>query len=369
MDDLEQRVKALETKVKILEETFETLKNMQLSEQMEGFIQSRTKTLKFVDLVNSVSGKTEIDFRKEAESVRNIRIAKQNIDRQIANALRNSTDFSNQTPSDPHFFNYETESGLTIGLLDDEKKDPELGRWIGKGLRITSYNGFDTDKIIVPSEIDGNQVISIGIKAFMNSTASEIILPNTIKAIAGKAFTGCSNLKHLDLPEGIEYLGESCFSQSGLETVSIPGTIRKLSSWCFDDCTNLHSVSIGEGVVTMEYGAFGGCASLKQIALPETLRKIGKSFYDTALSVMIIPSEVESISHEAFKANHSRGNRRNVTCVFLGKETTIEKSSHWDSFANVSLIYCLPGSKAQAFAREHSITMKPLSEFRLEEHT
>ena len=30
MSDLEQRVKALETKVKILEETLETLKNMQL---------------------------------------------------------------------------------------------------------------------------------------------------------------------------------------------------------------------------------------------------------------------------------------------------------------------------------------------------
>ena len=368
MSDLEQRVKLLEAKVKILEETLETLKNMQLSEQMEGFIQSRTKTLKFVDLVNGVSGKTEIDFRKEAESVRNISTAKQSIDRQIANALRNSTDFLSQTPSDPRFFNYETESGLTIGLLDDETKDPELSRWIGKGLRITSYNGFDTDRIVVPSEINGRQVISIGIKAFMNSTASEIILPNTIKVIAGKAFTGCNNLKHLDLPEGIEYLGESCFSKSGLETVSIPGTIRKLSSWCFDDCTKLHSVSIGEGVITMEYGAFAGCASLKQIALPESLRKIGKSFNDTALSVMIIPSGVESISHEAFEAKYSHGNRRNVTCVFLGKETAIEKRTYSGSFANVSLIYCLPGSKAQAFAREHSITMKPLSEFRLEEH-
>ena len=43
MNDLEQRVKALETKVKVLEETLETLKNMSLSEQMGSFIQSRQK--------------------------------------------------------------------------------------------------------------------------------------------------------------------------------------------------------------------------------------------------------------------------------------------------------------------------------------
>ena len=51
MSDLEQRVKALETKVKILEETLETLKNMQLSEQMDEYIQSKSKSLKLVNLI------------------------------------------------------------------------------------------------------------------------------------------------------------------------------------------------------------------------------------------------------------------------------------------------------------------------------
>ncbi len=65
MSDLEQRVKALETKVKILEETLETLKNMRLSEQMDEFIQQKSQTLNIIDLINSVSDKPSFDFSAE----------------------------------------------------------------------------------------------------------------------------------------------------------------------------------------------------------------------------------------------------------------------------------------------------------------
>lgn len=49
MNDLEQRVKTLEGKVKLLEETLKTLKNMSLSDQMGRFIQSCQKSLRMVE--------------------------------------------------------------------------------------------------------------------------------------------------------------------------------------------------------------------------------------------------------------------------------------------------------------------------------
>lgn len=49
MNGLEQRVKTLEGKVKLLVETLETLKNMSLSDQMGSFIQSRQKSLRMVE--------------------------------------------------------------------------------------------------------------------------------------------------------------------------------------------------------------------------------------------------------------------------------------------------------------------------------
>ena len=87
MNDLEQRVKALETKVKVLEETLETLKNMSLSEQMGSFIQSRQKSLRMVELLNSVSDDEKLDFDKERETLNNVRAAKNTVDAQIAQAL------------------------------------------------------------------------------------------------------------------------------------------------------------------------------------------------------------------------------------------------------------------------------------------
>ena len=126
MSDLEQRVKALETKVKILEETLETLKNMQLSEQMDEYIQSKSKSLKLVNLINSMADDHELDFSKEENSVQNVRATKNAIDQQIAAALRSSGDFSEQYPNDSRYFNYEIESGVVTDWIYGQKEDMHI---------------------------------------------------------------------------------------------------------------------------------------------------------------------------------------------------------------------------------------------------
>lgn len=110
MNDLEQRVKILEIKVKVLEETLETLKNMSLSEQMDSFIQSRQKSLRMVELLNSVSDDDKLDSDKERASLDNVQIAKQNLDVQITKAVMNAGTFSDDFPDDPRNFTYEIES-------------------------------------------------------------------------------------------------------------------------------------------------------------------------------------------------------------------------------------------------------------------
>lgn len=366
MNELEQRVKALETKVKILEETLDTLKNMQLSEQMEEYIHSKEKSLKFVNLINAVSDEKKFDFSKEEESIQSVRSAKKTIDQQIAAALRNSDDFSEQYPDDPRYFDYEIESGMVTGWNDVKEKDDNLSQYIGKGVRITSYNGFESDRVIVPKEINGQPVISIGENAFMNASFAELILPSSLKAILASAFKGCTNLKNIDLPEGIEYLGEDCFSKTGLETLHIPDCVKVIPNCCFWNSRSLDTIILGSKIRELGYGVFSGCANLSQISLPETVEIISaECFRDTAIKTLIVPSSVYKMSHKAFGSLLSTINNNKVTCVFLGKETVIE-CDHYDTFRCVEQIYCLPGSNVQKFAREHSIPMKPLSEFDLD---
>lgn len=364
MSDLEQRVKELETKVKILEETLETLKNMQLSKEMEGYIQSKTKSLKLVNLMNAVSDQPELDFSKEEKSVQNVRSAKNAIDQQIAAALRNNTIFSEQYPDDPRYFNYEIESGMIRDYSGRQIKDSSLSRYVGKGVRITSYNGFDTKKVIVPAKIDGQPVISIGEKAFQNANFSEIVLPSSLKVILESAFQGCTNLRHIDLPKELEYLGNFCFSRTGLESVCIPNAVKEIPSYCFNDCKNMKSAILGNRIEVLENRAFAGCIKLNKISLPETIRVIRSGCFEgTSIETLIVPSTVYKISNETFNTSFQFRYSFNVTCAFLGRETEISDGR----FNGVNQIYCLPGSNAQKFAREHSIAIKPLSEFNLDE--
>lgn len=365
MSDLEQRVKALETKVKILEETLETLKNMQLSEQMDEYIQSKSKSLKLVNLINSVSAEQTLDFRKEEDSVQSVRSAKIAIDQQIAAALRNSGDFSEQYPDDPRYFNYEVESGMVTDWNNRQKKDNNLSPYIGNGIRITSYNGFEVDRVIVPKEIDGYPVISIGENAFKNASFSELILPSSLKAILKNAFQGCTKLKHIDLPECLEYLGEYCFSGTGLESLHIPDCVKVIPTSCFWNSKSLDTIVLGSKTRALGHSAFSGCVKLNQISLPESVEIIStECFEDTAIKTLIVPSRVYKMSHETFGSRFSRNNNK-VTCVFWGKETLIE-GEQYQKFMHVEQIYCLPGSNVQKYAREHSIPIKPLSEFDLE---
>lgn len=366
MSDLEQRVKALEAKVKILEETFETLKNMGLSEQMEGYIKQKKQTLKMVNLINSVSDDPGLDFSREEESVANLSRTKRTIDNQIQIALRDAGTFSDDIPGDPRFFNYEVESGMeTDSFWNRKEKRAALAPFIGRGLRITAYNGFETDRVVIPNEIDGQPVISIGEKAFMNTTVSEVILPKSLRAILGEAFRGCAKLKHIDLPDSIEYLGSYCFAHSGIVELVLPNALSEVPDDCCCRCAELKQVSFGNRVNTIGYAAFQGCEKLREISLPDALSSVEfKSFEGTSISTMIFPSSVKKVSRETFGDNYTR-NALNVVCVFLGKDTVVDVESY-KSFAYVSLIYCLPGSKIQQIAREHSIPMKPLSAFRME---
>ena len=276
---------------------------------------------------------------------------------------------------DFQYFDYEEESGIvTHPYRENEKsKCPEIQRYVNKGIRITGYNGFEIQRVTVPSEINGRPVISIGEKVFMNTSLSEIILPKSLKAILRNAFDGCKNLRKINLPEGITFIAGSCFANSGLEEVSCPDSLELIPNSCFYRCKQLNKVHLGISVNKIAYFAFDGCENLSDITLPESLIEIEDAcFADTAIKAIIIPQNVKKIHGEAFGGKLweiSAKHKYKIACVFLGRNTEIFSTVAKKSiFSRVSVIYCLPGSKIQKIAREHLIPIKPISEFRLENY-
>ena len=54
------------------------------------------------------------------------------------------------------------------------------------------------------------------------SSVERVELPATLKRIEYSAFENCKNLKNINLPEKLEYIGTCCFQESALEAVSLP---------------------------------------------------------------------------------------------------------------------------------------------------
>ena len=77
---------------------------------------------------------------------------------------------------------------------------------------LTRYSGTDTD-IVIPKSIDGKMVTSIGFLAFSGcSGLTSITIPEGVTSIGGEAFRGCSGLTSISIPEGVTSIGWGAFS-------------------------------------------------------------------------------------------------------------------------------------------------------------
>ena len=78
-----------------------------------------------------------------------------------------------------------------------------------------------------------------------------------------------TNLKHVEIPEGIEEIGKSCFfDRKGIQSVSLPVSLKEIKSRAFRNCINLEEVSFGGTKVKVDSDAFCNCTSLKNLFLP-----------------------------------------------------------------------------------------------------
>ena len=93
-------------------------------------------------------------------------------------------------------------------------------------------------------------VQAIGIFNFSDwGCLEEVTLPPSIKCIEHAAFSGCKNLKRVNLSEGLEIIGADSFSDcKSLETINFPGTLKEILEYAFAGCNSLHDVLLPEGV-------------------------------------------------------------------------------------------------------------------------
>lgn len=128
------------------------------------------------------------------------------------------------------------------------------------------------------------------------SCLKHIELPESLQRIEDYTFENCTQLKSIDIPDNVEYIGRSAFASSAIETFTAPSKLTEIGNYMFQ-LSSLKTVTLHDNIKAITDGAFYGCSELTELALPAGLETIKISALGgTAIAELRIPHTVSDIS-------------------------------------------------------------------------
>ena len=210
---------------------------------------------------------------------------------------------------------------------------------------ITDCNETASGALIIPAEIEGYPVTSIGELAFYEcSYLDNITIPSTVTSMGEEefeeAFIYCSRLMSITvdaanpnyssdeqgvlynkdkttllccpggksactIPSSVTTIGFVAFyGCSGLTSIEIPSSVTSIREQAFHYCSSLTSIEIPSSVTGIEAGAFASCYNLTSVTFAEGSQCTGIDLWAfrgcSGLTSIEIPSSVTYIDIEAF---------------------------------------------------------------------
>ena len=184
---------------------------------------------------------------------------------------------------------------------------------------IGSFSAIEIDGVIQPSVVTaytfdttGNHTVkyylkntTIGYSAFTYCTSlTSIDIPNSVTRIGDDAFSDCTSLTSCTIGSGVTTIGEEAFiGCSGLTSIDIPNSVTSIGRGAFNSCSSLTSINIPSGVTSIGRSTFAYCSGLTSIDIPSGVTSIGFSAFRSCsgLTSIVIPDSVTSIDDSAFE--------------------------------------------------------------------
>lgn len=193
--------------------------------------------------------------------------------------------------------------------FDTEQYSVEI---IEGGVRIVSCQMETVPETIqIPAELSYNNrnfpVLEIGEDAFAGITeVKQIQVAEGIRQIGAYAFSGCEQLEQLSLPKSVICIGKGAFSEcyelhtigidEGNEHFSISGNClyqdHKTILWCF---TQAEEVVLSEATQTIAEAAFSGCQLLTELRIPATVTVIEENAFETCAALDTVYFQEQSL--------------------------------------------------------------------------
>lgn len=171
----------------------------------------------------------------------------------------------------------------------------------------SAFQSANIDTIILPVGVE-----TIGDSAFESCTATTIDVKDGLKSIGTRAFI-FTNITSINLPAGLETIGTFAFNSSKLVDLTLPSSIKDVGRNSFGGCENLGNVVLEEGIVFDKTQVFSN-STIEHITLPNGLTSIPESTFNNCRinSELIIPDTVESIGDMAFTYTSGNEDTSNV---------------------------------------------------------
>ena len=135
---------------------------------------------------------------------------------------------------------------------------------------VVKYQGKD-DVIVIPETVNGKYVTSIGRSAFSGcSGLTSITIPDSVTSIGSDAFGACSNLQYNEYDNGY-YLGNNSHpyivfvkvKNDGITSIDVADTTKIIYQGAFSGCNRLTTINIPDSIISIGSGAFNNCDNLK----------------------------------------------------------------------------------------------------------
>ena len=179
-------------------------------------------------------------------------------------------------------------------------------------------------KTTLSGDLNLTGVRGFAMSAFSHcSSLKSVTIPNSVTSIGDRAFQWCRSLKSVTIPDSVTSIGEEAFASCrSLMSVTIPNSVRSIGNRAFQWCRSLTSVTIPNSVTSIGGGAFLGCKGLADpdgfiiirgvlhgycgeggaVLIPDSVTNIGDCAFAgcESLTSVTIPNSVTSIGRAAF---------------------------------------------------------------------